>query len=147
MKRVFMGGHCETMDCLANLTTGGNFVIFVAQEDVILIGSVMSGKMIATGAIANDGFIDMDMFIATQPEACTYGIINAIHTTAWWNTTPAGVGFNGNNSTVMFPKDHGITLKEGEVLYLNMQARNDTAGMIRMTCDLGFFYVKGKATG
>ena len=146
MKRVFIHGHCETLDCVANDTTGLNKVIYVAQEDVILIGSCLSGKMVATGAIANDGFIDIDMFLATQPAACTYGIINGIHVTAWWNTTPAGVGMNGNNSTVMFPEGYGIPLKEGEVLYLNMEARNDSAGTVRMTCDLGFFIVKGKVT-
>jgi len=145
MKRVFMSGWCETLSCAPNDTTGLNRVIYVAQEDVILIGCQLSGKMVATGAITNDGFLDIDMFIATQPAACTYGIIAGIHAHAWWNTTPACCGVQGNNSTVMFPAGYGIPLKEGEVLYLNMEARNDTAGLIRMTCDLGLFIVKGKA--
>jgi len=145
MKRVFTQPIAVTADVIAGGTIG-SAVVYVAPEDMTIIGFQLTVKMLTTTPIANDGWCDIDFELSPISEIAVAFGYGFVHGMCWWNTTPAGVGIEGGELFIMFPDGKGITLKEGEAVNLPWSGRNDTAATIRMTCDGCLYLVKGGAT-
>ena len=142
MTRVFTQPIAVTADVIAGGDTGSS-VVYVAQEDMTIIGFQLTTKMLSTTPIGNDGFVDIDFELSPVTNIAVAFGYGFVHAMAAWNTTPAfGYATNGV-VTVMFPDGKGITLKEGESVNLPWSGRNSSAATVRMTCDGTIYLIKG----
>lgn len=140
MKRIFLemltAGFTQTATPVAR-TIGDSFK---AQEDLTLVGAFIGAWVNLENE--NDGFAECAYNLSMDGTVWEQLILetNAID---GWNTTPAGIHYQYMRSVVVFPAGYGVTLKEGESIYLCYDGRGKSAGSTGFFGRAGLYLVKG----
>lgn len=113
---------------------------FKAQEDLTLVGAFLGAWVNLENE--NDGFAECAFNLSMDGTVWEQLILEA-NASEGWNTTPAGICKQDGRHVVMFPAGHGVTLKEGESVYLCYDGRGKSAGTTGFFGRAGLFLVKG----
>lgn len=149
MKRVYIGYASNAQD-----TEEPTYQIypcpkpFTPEEDITVIGCQLC--LMVKEPAQNDGFLDVQAHLAQDTIATDNLLANKrtlceLSAGGVWNTAPASTDWHEATATVMFPVGYGVSIREGEHLYLDAIAKGATAGIWHWTCVAQIFYVKEKA--
>ncbi len=146
MKRIFTKwlGGVRTVAIPAS-TWGNEILQFTAQEPLTILGAQL--ELGNCSPAENDGFpnLEMELSFSATPRMDVSFLSAQVY--QWWNTTPASGMVALGNQVVMFPAGYGLSMKEGETIFLNVKSESPpTAGASIMQVNAHIYYVKGAAT-
>lgn len=118
---------------------------FTAQEPLTLIGAHLEAFPSAWSE--NDGEATVDLELSFSSTARMDVAILSVATGNTWNTAPAGVAMFSGNQLLMLPAGYGLSMKEGETVFLNIKEfASKSAGMDIFIVNAHLYYVKGAPT-
>ncbi len=146
MKRVFTKWLGGVRSIAIPASVWGNEVLqFTAQEPLTVIGAHL--EIGNCSPAENDGFPNLELELSFSATARMDVAFLSAQCYQWWNTTPASGMVALGNQVVMFPPGYGLSMKEGETVFLNIKSENPpTAGISTMQANAHIYYVKGAPT-
>jgi hypothetical protein len=143
-KRIFaayLEAHCTPITGAgATWFTGADS--FLAEEDIVVVGSKLG--CFCNVPNENDGLGQFYCELSQNGIPEKPGMINQAMAFDYWNTSPAGVQTSPETNVIMFPEGRGVSLREGESIYLHAHGYGKTAGDCSFIMNAILFYVKGK---
>ncbi len=147
MKRLFtkwLGGEVS-MSATGVLEWLNEVMQFTSQEDLSVLGAQLAIEVKTPSENDNYQKLECELSFSSTPHM-DISFLTA-GSSAWWNTAPPGIDADHDNVVVMFPEGYGLTMKEGETVFLNAQTiAVPSAGTSTWIISAHLYYVKGKAT-
>ncbi len=116
---------------------------FMAEEDITIIGWTFDSSPSHTAWMAGVGVCTMYCRLAqgyTLTGGCT-GWLDSIHTIQRQSALHEAYSFQHSNYA--FPEGEGLSMSEGESLYLYVVGNNSAAAAVASSFTVHLFYVKG----
>lgn len=146
MKRVFtkhLGGNATVST--GDLSWTSELLAWTSQENLTIIGAHLAVELV--GGSENDGFQKLEMELSFSSTIGMDVAFLSAGSSFYWNTTPAFGAVVAGNQVVMFPEGYGLSMKEGETLFLTAKdVAFPSASVAFFKVNAHIYYVKGSAT-
>ena len=146
MKKVYTKGLFWDSGIVAGVAAPGWTLgqAFIAEDDLVLIGFMIGVAQVSE--VANDGMVGATVGLTTGVLGGDYpGWLSHAEIRDDWNTAPPFANRARQDIVTMLPAEHGISLKEGEVVSLFGSINSTAAGDHRAEGYAILYYVKGTA--
>ena len=141
MRRVFVQSLETSLLQLAVDTPWEVGDSYTAQEDLIIVA--LEGHIHVYMESDNDGVGESSMEVTMDGTVRKQKLMKLSSGEGWEATGARGFEYAGDK-VIVFPDGMGISMREGETIYLLKDGRGKSAGTTSFSIHASVFYVKGR---